>query len=265
MVRVVSAVIMGMAALAAIWFLPMWGMQLLILAAALAGLIEFTRMFGLDRFLRLVTFALGGAAAVAMLYDPFPAESALVVVVVGLFVISLAFMYRARELPGVADRLGLALLGIVYVGIAFPFWGWIAHLPEGRSLILLALTPACLCDSFALMAGKTFGRHKFAPLTSPNKTVEGYFGALVGSLVGVFAVRAILLPNLGIATALLFAVMIWITSPFGDLIESMFKRSCGVKDSSSLIPGHGGVLDRLDALIFTGPMAYLFLRYVVTR
>ncbi len=133
----------------------------------------------------------------------------------------------------------------------------------GQSIVLLVLAPACLCDTFALIAGKAFGRHKFAPLVSPQKTVEGFIGALFGSVLGVAAIKWLLIPDINWYLVLGLAVVIWITSPFGDLVESMLKRSCGVKDSGVIIPGHGGILDRLDALIFTGPAAYVYMKYVV--
>ena len=132
-----------------------------------------------------------------------------------------------------------------------------------RWVLLLAMVPACLCDVFGLIAGKCVGRHKLAPMVSPNKTVEGLIGALAGSMLGAFAVRYAILPELSALAVAGLAVVIWISSPFGDLVESLMKRSCGVKDSGAIIPGHGGVLDRLDALVFTGPAAYAYVKYVI--
>jgi phosphatidate cytidylyltransferase len=188
-----------------------------------------------------------------------------IVPVVGIivFLACLFFMWRTSELSGVAQRIGLAVFAIMYLGFAFPMWGVIRLLPNGASLVLLALVPATLCDTFAFLAGKIFGRHKFAPSVSPNKTMEGFVGALLGSLMGTFVIKFLLLPELAAVHVVAISFIVWITSPFGDLIESMLKRSCGVKDSGTIIPGHGGVLDRLDALIFTGPAAYLYIRYVI--
>ena len=260
MVRVVAAIVLGLLALTAILLLPGWGIDALILIVVLGGLVEFGRMFLADRVERWAMVLLGLCVAVAMLVAPSPAETAVWLLAMGLFAIALLFMRRAGELSGIAERLGLAMLGVVYLGAAFPFWGWIARMDFGREFILMALLPACLCDSFALGAGKAFGRHKFAPMVSPNKTMEGFAGALVGSLAGTFLIRWWLLPQVGILEAAGLALVIWITSPFGDLVESMLKRSCGVKDSGAIIPGHGGVLDRLDALVFTAPATYLYLK-----
>ena len=262
MVRIVSAIAMGILIVSAVWWLSAPYFNILILLVAAAGLHEFARMFLTDRVEMFAAVAAGMAMSATILFGAGGAEAAMLVLAGLVFALSLVFMWRTREFAGTASRLALATFGLVYVGLCFSFWGPLRDMYHGRDLVLLALAPACLCDTFAYVAGKTMGRHKFAPMMSPNKTMEGYAGALVGSLVGTFAVRWLLLPELPLYMAAAFALAVWIVSPFGDLIESMLKRSAGVKDSGALIPGHGGILDRLDALIFTGPAAYFFARYV---
>jgi phosphatidate cytidylyltransferase len=198
-----------------------------------------------------------------MIFFPAMPEVVLLVLVLDLFVLAQIFMGRADELSGSAGRLAAATMGVVYLGIAFPYWSFIERLPHGKELVLLALVPACLCDIFAYAAGKSFGRHKMASRISPNKTMEGLAGALAGSLFGTFFVKWLVLPDLPVQHAVVLSLLIWITSPFGDLVESFLKRSSGVKDSGSIVPGHGGVLDRLDALIFTGPAAFAYYKYVM--
>lgn len=263
MVRTVTAIVLGFGIVAAVWWLSPPAFGALAFITAVAGLFEYGRMFFADRVERWATVAAGTILAATMGFHPDGAEAAAVALALLLFALALLFMWRTKELPGVADRLALAVLGVLYLGFAFSFWTWLRLLPLGKELVLLALAPACLCDTFAYLAGKAIGRHRFAPMVSPNKTMEGFGGALVGSLVGVFLVRWILLPELDWSLALALAMIVWITSSMGDLVESMFKRSRGVKDSGVIIPGHGGVLDRLDALIFTGPAAYVFARYAI--
>lgn len=263
MIRAITAIILGFVVVAAVWWLPIWSFDLIVLATALLGLIEFARMFFDDPMEQGVTVIAGGIVALTMIFCPIRAESALLLLPLVFFVVALFFMWRTQILLGVAERLGLSMLGVLYLGFAFCFWSWIRHLPSGQSLVLLVLAPACLCDTFAFLFGRMFGRHKFASQISPNKTMEGFLGALVGSFVGVFLIRWLVLPKVSWAQAIVLVFVIWIVSPFGDLIESMFKRSVGVKDSGTLIPGHGGVLDRLDALIFTAPAAYVFTKYVL--
>lgn len=263
MVRTVVAIALGASIVAAIWWLPARGFDLLVLVAAFLGLLEYGRMFFADPVERGAAILAGGAMAANMLFCPEGADSSTILLTLLLFALALVFMWRTKDLPGVADRLALALLGVLYLGFAFCFWSLLRHLPLGRELVLLALVPACLCDTFAYLVGKAVGRRKFAPQVSPQKTMEGFAGALAGSIGGVLVVRQLLLPTLSFGEALLFAIVIWIVSPFGDLIESMFKRSAGVKDSGTIIPGHGGILDRLDALIFTAPAAYALAKYVI--
>ena len=263
MTRIVAAIVMALAVLGVVWWLPAWGLSIFILLAAGVGLAEFTRMFLADRVERWTAFGAGLVAAGCMIFSRDDAEAVVLVLAGLLFVVALLFMRRAQALEGIADRLGLAVMGVLYLGVAFPVWSWLASLPAGRSIVLLALVPACLCDTFGLATGKAFGRHKLAPLVSPKKTQEGLAGALVGSIIGVFLMRLILLPQLPFADAAALAVVIWIASPMGDLIESMIKRSAGVKDSGTIIPGHGGLLDRLDALTFAGPFAYVYVKYIL--
>lgn len=263
MVRILTAIVLGAAVLAAIWLLPSWGIIAVVLLLAAVGLIEYGRMFLADPVERWAAILAGLSAAVAMILSPGVPEVVLLVLVLDLFVLSQIFMGRAGELSGSAGRLAAAIMGVIYLGIAFPYWSLIERLSQGKELVLLALVPACLCDIFAYAAGKAFGRRKMAARISPNKTMEGLAGALAGSLFGTFFVKWLVLPDLPVQHAVVLAVIIWITSPFGDLVESFFKRSTGVKDSGAIIPGHGGVLDRLDALVFTGPAAFAYYKYVM--
>lgn len=263
MVRIAMAIIMAAVTFAAIWFLSAPSFDILVAVIVGFGLWEYGRMFLKDAFERLTMLAAGVLVALAMLFCPEASEASVLILPFALFLVALVVMRRSETLAGSAEKIGLAMTGIIYLGIAFPFFGWLRGMYFGRELVLLAIAPACLCDTFAYIAGKTVGKRKFAPLVSPNKTMEGFAGAFVGSVVGVFLVRWVLLPQITLAAALLFAAMVWFSSPFGDLFESLLKRSAGVKDSGNMIPGHGGVLDRLDALIFTAPVTYVFAKFIL--
>jgi phosphatidate cytidylyltransferase len=263
MTRVITAIVLGVAALAALWFLPAWGILILILAATAGGLVELFQMLLSDPWERWGAVAAGLATAIAMLFAPAGGDAVVMLLVLELFLLAFLFAHRALMLRGMAQRLALAIFGVIYVGLALPFWGWLFRLDMGRELLLLALVPACLCDTFGFLAGKAFGRHPLAPRVSPKKTIEGLGGALAGSVAGTLLVRWVLIPQVTLVEAAGLALLIWVSSPLGDLVESMLKRSSGVKDSGTLIPGHGGLLDRLDALIFTGPAAYAYAKYVL--
>lgn len=115
-------------------------------------------------------------------------------------------------------------------------------------------------DTFAFVLGKLFGRHKLMPRISPKKTVEGFFGGLVFTIIGGMLTGLFYLNESGLFWAILAAV-VSITGPLGDLFESKLKRLKGVKDSGQIMPGHGGVLDRLDSVIFSAPFVFLFLQF----
>ncbi len=264
MIRVIMAIVLGLAAVAAIWWLPANLFDVIVVAAVAGSLFEYSRMLLSDSAERWALIGVGTVVGLFMVF--FAAESSLMipVVVLALFALCCFFMWRAPAMEGVATRLGLAILGVVYLAVALSLWSWLRHVEFGRQWVMLVIVPTCLCDTFAFLAGKAFGRHKLAPLVSPNKTVEGFAGALVGSLIGTFLVRALIMNFVPWYHALILAFIIWIISPMGDLIESMIKRSIGVKDSGTIIPGHGGLLDRLDALTFAGPFAYVYVKYVLS-
>ncbi|MGB8930132.1 MAG: phosphatidate cytidylyltransferase, partial [Anaeromyxobacteraceae bacterium] len=126
----------------------------------------------------------------------------------------------------------------------------------GFGWVLMAFAVTWGNDTFAYFAGLNFGRHKLYERISPKKSWEGALGGVAGALAGAFLVRTFLLPGLGAPTVLAVALGGSILGPLGDLSESMVKRAAGVKDSGKLIPGHGGVLDRIDALLFVAPWVY---------
>lgn len=262
MKRVIVALIAAVLAFLATWFLPVEGFRFLVLVVTFLGLKEFASLFLPDRVERWATVVGGMIVALSMLN----ASSELVplVLAVVLFCLSLVFMKQTPELAGVMARLGVASFALLYLGVAPALLAWLRELSEGRGWVLMMLVPACLTDTMGLVVGRWCGKRFFAPKVSPKKTWEGFWGALVGSLVGTGIVWLILFRHafpwwhvVGLG------VLVWLVAPFGDLIESLIKRSVGVKDSSHLIPGHGGILDRIDSLILTSPFVYLYARFII--
>ena len=125
----------------------------------------------------------------------------------------------------------------------------------GRYLIML-LGAIWLCDTAAYSAGSKLGRHKLAPQISPNKTIEGAVAGLITSFISFVVLGWIFLPELSLTMALASGAIVGVFGQLGDLVESRFKRDAGVKDTSSILPGHGGLLDRFDSLIFVSPFLY---------
>jgi len=119
------------------------------------------------------------------------------------------------------------------------------------------------CDSAAYFAGRAFGRHKLFERVSPNKTWEGAIAGFIFAIGTFLLAREVVLPYLSLSGAIVCGAIVGVFGQIGDLAESLLKRDAGVKDSSSLIPGHGGVLDRFDSLLFVSPLVFLYLDFIV--
>jgi phosphatidate cytidylyltransferase len=178
-----------------------------------------------------------------------------------------AFLFRRKELEYLPRAAGVVVLSWLWVGLLAATVVRLRGLDGGGRAgfgwVLLAFAVTWGNDTFAYFAGLAFGKRKLYARISPKKSWEGAIGGVAGALVGAFLVRALALPQLGVATALAAALGGSIVGPLGDLSESMAKRAAGVKDSGRVIPGHGGVLDRIDALLFVAPWVYacaLFVR-----
>lgn len=171
---------------------------------------------------------------------------------------------------------GDTLAGVVYTGgmlsfaYALRYHEFVVDAAGGTALVMLPVLVTWLNDSGAYFAGRTFGRDKLMPTVSPKKTWAGAYGAVITSVAATWIIAAFILPRLahltlGIPGIIVVGIGLSLAAQVGDLAESMFKREAGVKDSSQLIPGHGGVLDRVDSLLFTLPVGYVllgfFLRY----
>ena len=190
-------------------------------------------------------------------------EAALGWILAALIAVATVVLLAPGPLDRAGPRLGIAALGILYVGaLTAPLALLHRQLPDGPRWVLTALAATFANDSGAYFAGRALGRHKLYPLISPAKTIEGGAGGLVLAVAVLFLVRATFFPALTVADCLLIAVPASILGPIGDLVESMLKRSAGVKDSGNLIPGHGGILDRLDALLFVGAWVYGYAVYL---
>lgn len=133
---------------------------------------------------------------------------------------------------------------------------------DGPGLVVLSLMLAWLSDTGAYFAGRFLGKHKLYEAVSPKKTVEGAFGGLGGAVVGALITHFWLVPSLPIRDGVILAVVAGALGQAGDLGESLIKRSVGVKDSGGIVPGHGGILDRVDALLVTGTATYLYVRWM---
>lgn len=165
-----------------------------------------------------------------------------------------------RRTAPTTDALTTTLLAVTYVGWLVGHAILVRELPGGGALVLLLLGVSWAGDSAAYVVGSTVGRHKLAPVVSPNKTVEGGAAQVVATILAALVLRPWLAPEWSAAFAAVVGGLLGVIGQLGDLAESVIKRSLGTKDTGALIPGHGGVLDRLDSVLFNAPAFY----YLVT-
>jgi phosphatidate cytidylyltransferase len=174
------------------------------------------------------------------------------------------------------ENAAATIAGALYVGLAFAHLVLLRFadqaltmatqfgpLSAGAVYLWLAFVGTWSSDTFAFFVGKNFGRHKLAPKVSPGKTWEGTVGGVAGSVIGVAAMGALCALPLGHSAAI--GLLVGIVAPLGDLVESSLKRFCCVKDSGRLLPGHGGVLDRFDSVMFAAPAVYYYLQLFIVR
>lgn len=173
-------------------------------------------------------------------------------VILGLF---MSYLFTDGELKERYIRLGWAFLGVVYIGFLVPFLVLLHQSATGRKWVFFVLLVVMAGDSAAYWIGSTMGKRKLAPRLSPKKTVEGAVGNAAASLAVGLLGGKVLLPALSLWETLWLALVMNLLGQTGDLFESWIKRAFAVKDSGSLIPGHGGLMDRMDSLIF--PVVFL--------
>lgn len=237
-----------------------------------AGVVAWAVLTGLREYFTIVSadapglvvpgMLLGGGVAGCIYFLPGHALSLLGAVPLLAFAFTLA---RPGELRTAPARVGLLSLGILYVaGLLTP----LALLKRdtgdrGAQWIFLLLTIVWFADTTAYAFGRTLGKHKLYPAVSPGKTVEGSLGGLVGNVGAVVLAKLWYMPELPWSAAAALALPAGVLGQVGDLCESLLKRAYGVKDSGRLLPGHGGMLDRVDALMFAAPYTYLYARHLV--
>ncbi|MBN2343309.1 MAG: CDP-archaeol synthase [Deltaproteobacteria bacterium] len=168
------------------------------------------------------------------------------------------FMFAGKDTKTSLMHAALATTGALYVGGLFGAMGLITFYDQGRMWFILLLSAVILNDTFAYTFGKLFGKHKLHKILSPNKTWEGSAGGILGSLAAVLVMQHFFLKGLELLPAVALGIILGAVSQVGDLMESFIKRSFNVKDASNLIPGHGGILDRCDALMLGAPLVLLF-------
>lgn len=187
--------------------------------------------------------------------------TALFVLTVIFLLLAVVYLFRFGELSLVIQHLAITFLGLLYIPFLLGHLALLRGLPYGSSWVFLVLVVAMVGDSAALFVGSAVGRRKLYPSISPNKSIEGALGGLAGSVLGAVVFKLLFFPQADLVMVVGLAIVLSVAAQLGDLFESMLKRSCQVKDSGKIIPGHGGILDRLDSLLFVFPAAYYLIGF----
>jgi phosphatidate cytidylyltransferase len=263
LVRIVSALV----ALPSVGVLVFWreplGMAALCLVVAILAMREYTAMTmaGRPAAERAGVVVVGVGLYLALYFRP---EMGALWLLAATMAVARLMLVRAVDIPAAGARLYAAEFGVFYVGgllAALP----LLHRSFGPAWVALPIAVAFANDTGAYFVGRAWGRHKMAPTLSPGKTVEGAIGGLGAGLTVTFlagwAFGGAFSPALSFGDRLAIGLIAGVVGPAGDLVESLIKRAAGVKDSGRSIPGHGGILDRIDALLFVGAYVYLHLSF----
>ncbi len=262
-IRWISGVIGALLVIFLILYVSALGVQITVVLLSMVGLWEYFSLTqkGVPDSVKGLGLILGGGATTLLIFWSREPDHFLTIFS-GILVVTFLIHMKAGGDFGLKIRnMVFFYFGIMYTSLLFSYWGWMRALDQWRFWIFLMLGATFMADVGAYLAGRKFGRTKLAPLLSPGKTVEGIFGGLVFSIVAGFIVRFLFRPDYPIDQLATVCALIALVGPLGDLSESLIKRGVNAKDSGNLIPGHGGLLDRVDALLFTGPVVYYFAKY----
>ncbi|MGH9383282.1 MAG: phosphatidate cytidylyltransferase [Vicinamibacterales bacterium] len=260
MIRLLSGVALAGGVVALVWWLP---------PSALAAVAVLVSAIAVTEYARIVV-SLGGrlpywptlaATVIACVMIPFPWVMIESVLGVTLLVIAFAVLTSDRSHTQLATDAALAMLAPVYIGV--PIGSLVGiHAIGGSQAVLLLIATIAISDTAQYYTGRAFGRTLLAPTHSPKKTREGALGGFIAAPVFLVAAGSVWLPTVAPAWLAGLGVALVAAGIAGDVFESMLKRAAELKDSGTIIPGHGGVLDRIDALLFAAPIFLLFHRLV---
>ena len=266
MPRILTGLILAPLVFALVAIGPLWGTRLFFTLAAMLGAFELTRMVensdAPEATADRITSVLISGLVVGAL-SLWGASFAGIIFSLGAMSILLYSLAKPGDMASVGPRMTGMLAGLAYVSTLFGAIVLMTHLPEdwNRWGILICFFAVWPGDTLAFFAGKLIGGRKLYPKVSPKKTWSGAFGGIVGSIAGLFILRLLWIPEDQLSTemCIFLGAACGVFEQAGDLCESLFKRSYGIKDSGALLPGHGGILDRVDGLIFAGPIVYMTL------
>ncbi len=260
--RLLSAAVISPPLLWVLFRGPRWGWLIIVaVVAALASRELYRMVVPASLFWRLTGNGLTLAWLAALIFAPSGSTLVCVQVVITTLIMVLSVL-RPVPVMDAHIRVGWLFAGPLYIGGGMAAAALLQTLDQGPSWLLLSMMLAWFSDTGAYFVGKRFGKRPLLPSVSPSKTIEGSIGGLGGSVLGAYVAALTYLPGLPLDRALILGLVIGAIGQCGDLFESLIKRSTGVKDSGSVLPGHGGMLDRIDAFLFTTIATWLYVLWL---
>lgn len=256
MKRWITGIIIAAALILLVTFAPSLVIKIIMTGLAAGGCWELLALGGEKRFghkLLAVVLVIYGVIGLSWFKDP----NLMFLFFYVLIVFSFISQFAGELVSEVKVRnTFLFLFAVIYTVVPWGLFSMVLDRPNFRFWMFFAVAATGLGDTFAYLVGRSFGKHKLAPTISPAKTVEGLIGALVGGMVAAALLKIIFAAGIPWTATIILGSLVALLGALGDLSESLIKRGFGVKDSGTIIPGHGGILDRVDAVMFTGPFVY---------
>ena len=264
--RLISAVVLVAILLLVVFFTPAWVFALLVCALTFMVMYELTKVFGLSDkpSITAANYIFAALFMSLQFLEGDVASKVLFPAVIGYIMVLTAISVLNNKKVKFSDVCSSAFL-VFYSVVFLMHLTFIRYLDGGVGLLFMALIGAYITDTGAYFTGMAIGRRKLIPSVSPNKTVEGAVGGVVATVIG-FVVYGVIMGAVGYSVNYLWLVVLSVicavVAQFGDLAASAMKRSFAVKDFGNLIPGHGGMVDRVDSLMFVAPVVYYFITFL---
>lgn len=264
-VRLITAAVVAPLLLVVLFLAPPWAWYLIVFAACGVGAQE---LFGMthpgDKVAQSAGVLVTLMVSLGLYYRSSDPRVLITILLLVPIVGVLVPLWRLGDIKSAGLRMMAGVAGPLYVGALLTTIGLMRRDAgsDGPAYVLFTLMIAWLGDTGGYFFGRFLGKTKLYEAVSPKKTRAGFVGSLIGSMVGAMLAHFWYLPSIPLPSALLLALLAGALGQFGDLVESLLKRSTGIKDSGWIIPGHGGILDRIDALLVASSIVYLYTLWI---
>lgn len=249
-----------------IQFAPVWVFFLVLQLVIIGGLLEFYNLSNRRKFYpkKLLGCIFALIIGATFYFDQFPFLLGFTIITIITFIYYVVDTNSLEKLALFPGSFSMTVAGVVYVSLTMNFLYWIRR-DFGLLWLYLLFTVIFLGDTGAYLVGKSWGKRKMTPIASPNKTWEGAVGGIIWAALGGWLARTVLLPKFPLLETMVLSAIVHAAAQVADPLESLFKRAAGVKDSSNLLPGHGGVLDRIDSFTLASPVFYYLMKLLIMK